>query len=34
MMIVVVAGVVLGVVKTAHLIKAAKGVLEWSPPTP
>jgi hypothetical protein len=33
-MIVVVANVAKGFVKTAHLIKAAKGAIEWSRPTP
>jgi len=33
-MIVVVADVAAGFVKTAHVVKAAKGVVEWSKPTP
>jgi hypothetical protein len=33
-MIVVVADLAGGFVKTAHLIKSAKGAIEWSKPTP
>jgi len=33
-MIVVVADVIKGFVKTAHIVKTAKGALEWSKPTP
>ena len=34
MMIVVVADITQGFIKTAHLIKVTKGALEWSRPTP
>jgi hypothetical protein len=33
-MIAVVADIAAGFVKTAHLVKVAKGVVEWSKPTP
>jgi len=33
MMVAVVADVLRGFVKTAHVVKAAKGVVEWSKPT-
>jgi hypothetical protein len=34
MMIAVIADLSRGFVKTAHVVKAAKGVIEWSKPTP
>jgi len=34
MMIVVAANITQGFVKTAHIVKATKGALEWSRPTP